>query len=354
MSMGKGFTITSNLDLGDQLRQGYARAIAGRGLPNVKIMAIVNDAVATFVSFVYQLNADPRRKAAMGLIVGTGNNATIPLRLSSLHPDKIQLLSNSIQTASTQSYEERMVINTEWSINGTAPPLNDLGLVTRWDEVLDTQGEAPGFMPFEQMSAGRYLGEIGRIMIFEYFTEILKVAEVDLPKQIRQRHGITTAFLGRLGHGLDGYHSDMVIEELDLELPCPDEGDFEWSAHTAEAVYQIGKAIQMRAAGMTAAAIIGLLACADELSLSSPIPLKSGDEDSPDCLVEELIVGYTGGCIVHFHDYLQDCQTYLDEVMESLSDGMRYPKVVLQSCHDGGIIGAGVLAGSVQSLSSKA
>lgn len=63
------------------------------------------------------------------------------------------------------------------------------------------------------------------------------------------------------------------------------------------------------------------------------------------------MVGYTGGCIVHFQDYLADCQAFLDEIMKAeFGDQEDVPRVVLMPCHDGGIIGAGILAGTVQSL----
>src|SRR5450432_2511275 len=157
MSMGKGFAITSNLDLGRQLREGYSKAQGRRKLPDVEILAIVNDTVATLISFGYQLKASPQHKAAMGLIVGTGNNATIPLKLTTLHPAKRPRAENI--PAVESSNEQKILVNTEWSINGTAGPLKELRLITSWDKALDAAGSAPGFQPFEYMTAGRYLGD---------------------------------------------------------------------------------------------------------------------------------------------------------------------------------------------------
>jgi hexokinase len=71
MAMGKGFAITSNLDLGSHLTRGY-ESVRSSDLPPIKIAAIANDAVATLVSFIYQSHEDSHRKAAMGLICGTG------------------------------------------------------------------------------------------------------------------------------------------------------------------------------------------------------------------------------------------------------------------------------------------
>jgi hexokinase len=74
--------------LGSHLSRGYEASRTAE-LPPIKVAAIANDAVATLVSFVYQAHEDTTRKAAMGLICGTGCNATIPLKKRSLHQTKV-------------------------------------------------------------------------------------------------------------------------------------------------------------------------------------------------------------------------------------------------------------------------
>jgi hexokinase len=162
MSMGKGFAITRNLDLAKQLLIGY-ESCRPSNLPKIKIVAICNDSSATFVSFVYQKN-NPRRKAAMGLIVGTGCNATIPLALSKLHPSK-RLKAIKVFEGVEPDLGMKITVNTEWAIKGAAGPLRELHLITHWDKVLDSEVEVPGFQPFEYMTAGRYLGEVSQIPI---------------------------------------------------------------------------------------------------------------------------------------------------------------------------------------------
>jgi hexokinase len=363
MSMGKGFAITSNLDLAEQLRNGYSKAAAGRPIPPLKIVAIINDTVATLISFAYQLRSNSHSKAAMGLICGTGNNATIPLKMSSLHPSKRYDVS-SIGTISPCTTEPRILINTEWSISGTAPPLHDLSLITNWDSILDAGTVIPGFMPFEYMTAGGYLGELGRIIVLDFLTTQLHIPEHTLPVKVRTPQGLSTTFLGH-------FRMSSGPEVLNDELPA-DENDpaaWQWTSEAAFAVGKIARAIQRRAAGMTAAAIIGLLICAEEIHLGPNSSSSSSSDTAPSAErdytlhhpssspeIEELIVGYTGGCITHFRDYLQDCQAFLDAVIEdrfgAVENGKRL-RVVLQECHDGGIVGAGVLAGSVQSLARR-
>ncbi|KAK0119744.1 hypothetical protein ONS95_011179 [Cadophora gregata] len=355
MSMGKGFQITSNLDLGKLLLQGYEKT---RGaLPRIKITAIVNDAVATLVSFAYQFRSNTRRKAAMGLIVGTGCNATIPLALGKLHPDKRPTQVKILDGETEADLNLKIAVNTEWTIRGAAGPLHELNFITHWDKKLDAQGEVPGFQPFEYMTAGRYLGELGRIIIVDYLTTNLYIPESSLPPLLTQRHGLSTTFLGNLGPHLATLEPSL-LKQLNTEIPPSIEPDaWKWTAEIADVVYDIAKAIQIRAAGMTAAAVIALLACAEEIHFSSPSTTKSlpngitaqinGSKEA----LDELMVGYTGGCIVHFQDYLADCQRFLDEIMGAEFAGQEdVPRVVLMPCHDGGIIGAGILAGTVQSL----
>lgn len=361
--MGKGFSISGNLDLGKQLMIAYERA-RDPELPELRITAIANDAVATLVSFAYQLRSNPRRKAAMGLIVGTGCNATIPLRLSKLHSSKTPKQVKVSEDDETDN-DPKITVNTEYSINGTAAPLHELNYVTQWDKTLDAEGEIPGFQPFEYMTAGRYLGELGRIIILDYFTHQLNIPESVLPPKLRQRHGLTTTFLGHIKPHPSPPKPSM-LKQLEVEIPPSTAAEaWHWTEDAATAVYAIGKAVQVRAAGMTAAAIIGLLACADELPFF-PYPSRNPVREfmngaakistakrkrDPD--VNEVMVGYTGGCIVHFQDYLRDCQGFVDAVIDKMLNDAgesEVLRVVLQPCHDGGIIGAGILAGTVQSI----
>jgi len=334
MPMGKGFAITSELDLGSHLLRGY-EAARDSSLPRIRVAAIANDAVATLVSFVYQFRAGRHQKAAMGLICGTGCNATIPLRLSSLHGDK-RPQAVSVLPGQTGDDDVRIAVNTEWSINGSAGPLRRLGLVSRWDEELDAAGEVPGFQPLEYMTAGRYLGELGRIILLDYMTTILGLPGKVFPAGIRRRFGLTTTFLSHYRPS----EAESLLEKLTREFPPDEASSFSWTEPIADALYQIAQAIELRAAGIVAASTVGLLACAEELQLSG-----SSEPAAPESPAKELVVGYTGGCIVHFQDYLIDCQRFLDSTtISALSDDGKDPvRVLLSPCHDGGITGAGIL-----------
>ncbi|KAI0132585.1 hypothetical protein BJ170DRAFT_254238 [Xylariales sp. AK1849] len=346
MSMGKGFAITSSLDLGTHLSRGY-ETIRGSDLPPINIVAIANDAVATLVSFVYQSQESPRRKASMGLICGTGCNATIPLRRSILHRDKLPAQVKVLPGGEEEDF--KVAVNTEWSINGTAPALRKFGLINKWDERVDAEGEAPGFQPLEYMTAGRYLGELGRLILLDYLEDQLGHSQSAIPQKMLHRFGLTTTFLSHFKPP----DAAVLLGKLLGEFPTTSSSSFQWTEGIALAVYEIAKAIEVRAAGITAAATLGLLACAGDLPLqqkqtAESEQMKVNGRYSP----VDLVVGYTGGCITHFQDYLTDYRHFLDRTVEAEFGPSSPIRVLLKPCHDGGITGAGVLAGSSQARSA--
>lgn len=336
MPMGKGFAISSNLDLGAHLLHGYNRAKPS-DLPSIRVEAIANDSVSTLVSFIYTYDESATRRASMGLILGTGCNATIPLKLRQLHQSKHP---QRVPVRAGEGMEDvKITVNTEWSINGTMPPLRDAGLLSRWDAILDSQNESPGFQPLEYMTAGRYLGELGRIMLVDYMTNKLGIATATLPTKLLQRHGLTTTFLSHFRP----VQSKDLVPRLQKEFPeTTGSAPFTWTQELAIALYHIAKAVELRAAGIVAAATVALL------TLAGDIPREGSGLADGEC---KLGVGYTGGCIVHFQDYLVDCQQFLDQLLERRFGPSKRLQVVLSPCHDGGITGAGVLVAAAISSS---
>lgn len=339
MPMGKGFAISSDQDLGARLTDGYNRAKSPE-LPPIRVEAIANDSVSTLISFIFNFDEASNRRACMGLILGTGCNATIPLKLSQLNQSKRP--PSVVARPEERTEDVKIAINTEWSINGTAPPLHKVGLVTKWDRVLDQQGELNSFQPLEYLTSGRYLGELGRIMLVDYLTEHLGIPAGTLPKKLLQRHNLTTTYLSHF----KPLRPPALMASLQQEFPeSSGSPPFKWTENTATALYHIAKAIEVRAAGIVAAATLALLTLAGEVP-----------RDRAHAFVRdyELGVGYTGGCIVHFQDYLQDCQNFLDQLLSKRFGNDSPFRVVLSPCHDGGVTGAGILvAAASQSKTIK-
>ena len=273
------------------------------------------------------------------------------MKLKDLHPSK-QPSTTSYKPLSKKDPE--IVINTEWTINGAAKPLNDLGLLTIWDKALDRACDAPGFQPFEYMTAGRYLGELVRLIVLSWCTDTIGFALDDLPEDLRTRNQLTTTLLATVVATAND--PDSLAKTLDEQVPAPENSKWTWDITSAAMVMKAAKAVQLRSSALIAAAIVGLLACAGELRLpnndepcGSKCPEeKNGFDTSSDREVdEELVVAYTGGLITLYPGFKEETQRRIDELIERESHRNRGKRVVLREASDGGIIGAGVLAGTV-------
>ncbi|KAL3478587.1 hypothetical protein BJX99DRAFT_101624 [Aspergillus californicus] len=398
MPMGKGFAITSDLNLRKILLSGYekhtrrpddeAEPSTKRrklfALPKLKIAAITNDAVATLASLAYAVKSLPNSRVAMGIIVGTGCNATIPMKLSTLHEAKVKHVRRSDPTTS------EIIVNTEWTISGVLPPLQELGVVTKWDVQLDEASARPGFQPFEYMTGGRYIGELIRLVLAEYLTTATGVAETALPANLTKEYALTTSYVS--DNVARARSDEELVSDLNRSLP-PRSDAWQWDAASAGIFRKVARTVQRRSASLIAAAVVGLLACAGEIELRldshegspqepyaaspehdslagfspplkcgasglnglstgrgpivpiiSPSPTPADWQSGP----EELVVAYTGGIIQHYPNFKEMCQQCIDRLIMRTGPQKSGKSVFLREASDGGVIGAGVLAGMVQ------
>jgi hexokinase len=387
MPMGKGFTITSDLDLGSTLLQGYSRHTRRQSpssseqrskrrklgpLPRLKIAAITNDTIATFASLAYSVKSLPNSRVAAGVIVGTGVNATIPIKFSELGPEKtLRIKKNSPDATQT-------VVNTEITIAGACGPLSSI--TTEWDKQLDAACARPGFQPLEYMTGGRYIGELVRIVFFDYMTRAHKppIDAAHLPATVVHSYSFTTTFVSAV---VARARSDAELAgELKRRIPPPESSNWAWSAHSAGALRKIAHLVQVRSAGLIASTTVGLLNTTGEIALQEPAvnasedvvmgtdskppsPASKGktlsvlDRNQRDGLSpapgtsawkagpEEIVIAYTGGIIQHYPNFKEQCQRFIDRLVMRAGPQDGGKSVFLREARDGGIIGAGVLAG---------
>lgn len=387
--MGKGFAITSDLNLRNILLNGYEKhtkrpddddePTAKRrklfALPKLKIGAITNDTVATLASLAYAVKSLPNSRVAMGIIVGTGCNATIPMKLSALHESKAKHVSSRDPAA------EETVVNTELTISGAAAPLKELDIITKWDTQLDAACARPGFQPFEYMTGGRYIGELIRLILYDYLTNIAGLSKSQLPDILVKDYALSTTYIS--DHVARARSDQGLADTLNQTLTPPEGGEWRWDSSAAAAFRKIAVTVQRRSAGLIAAAVIGLLACAREIELkvdsnentpkntnlgpptfngtadhrttttgsnSRPtpvVPVLSPTPTPPDWQSgpEELVVAYTGGIIQHYPNFKEMCQQCIDRLIMRTGPQKSGKSVFLRESSDGGVIGAGVLAG---------
>ncbi|KAL9089432.1 MAG: hypothetical protein Q9165_005753 [Trypethelium subeluteriae] len=352
LPMGKGFAITSNLNLGKMLLDGYQRQCgaakanvvnvakssasleASYKLPKLKLVAIANDTISTFISVAYAVKARPNSRTAMGLIAGTGTNAAVPLKLDYFSPSKTAHSRASFIGNSAEA--DAIVTNTEWSVRPTGDPLFELDIPTKWDKQLDEHlpPNFRGFQPFEYMTAGRYLGEIVRLVLHDFVSRGNGMDNI--PPSLATQNSISTASVAAAA-----LESDMVsLAEPFAKFPT-----------SLKAIVQpISKAVMDRSAALMAAYVVGLLALAGDITLqdlNDKLAKRNMDEDF---VKEELVIAYTGGLISSNPGYRESCEYWMNELIRKSSWKNQGKQIVLKEAADGGVIGAAVLAGTAMSL----
>lgn len=146
---------------------------------NVRMDAIVNDSSATLLSRAYQ--DDTTRLA---LILGTGFNASVHLPVTALSREKF-----GKRPQEWHDQAERVLVNTELSMFGK----NILAL-TRWDESLNRNHDRPDFQPYEHLIAGRYLGEIVRLVLLEAI-QTAGLFGGQVPERFMERYSFDTGIM---------------------------------------------------------------------------------------------------------------------------------------------------------------
>ena len=359
LPMGKGFAITSNLNLGKMLLAGYQRQCDTVGinatssednakaqspelptlgpLPKLKLTAIANDTISTFISVAYAVRAQSNRRTVMGLIVGTGTNAAIPLKMDHFPMSKI-IHSNS-KCIGNVFEANKIVTNTEWSVRPTGDALFELNIPTKWDKQLDKQlpHGVQGFQPLEYMTAGRYLGEIVRLVLCEMALHSTPSNEV--PPPLSFHNSVTSAAVASAAMTADV----TALVEPFVHLP----------AHLKEVVHPICKAVMDRSAALIAAYAVGLLALAGDVTVEGEADDlakgAAGDEES----LEELVIAYTGSLMSSNPDYRDSIAFWINKIIQNSSTTNKRKRVVLIEALDGGVIGAAVLAASASVTQTK-
>lgn len=118
-------------------------------------------------------------------------------------------------------------------------------------------------------------------------------------------------------------------------------------------IRDIAEAVQQRSSALVAAACTGLLACVGEIQIESPSNPRSksnGTHTRDKRTIEELVIAYAGGTISQYPKWLQTCQKWIDVLVEEGSAENVSKRVTLKEARDGGIIGAGVLAGMTDDI----
>jgi len=143
------------------------------GVKNVAVVAILNDTTGTLVA-----GAHDSPDCAIGLILGTGTNAS--------YIEKADRVIRWGEGTTREDNVEQVVMDPETGAFG------DNGCIdfvkTEWDRQLDLGSLLPGSFTFEKYFAGKYLGELARIV----FTSVMEQIRQRIPESLLVIGSLTT------------------------------------------------------------------------------------------------------------------------------------------------------------------
>lgn len=288
MTMGKGYKFTD--DVSERCIKSLFEEAFERENLNVLLKAIVNDSVSTLLSLCFS----DERRAMMSLVLGTGCNSALYCSAS--------IFASPI--------DEVRIINTEMSMfgSGVLP-------ATKYDAVIDHASTVPGYQPLEQMTSGRYLGEVVRLIIMDA-VDSLGFLDGKMPPTLRLSMAFesdiisalgcdSSAGIGQLGSMLDAMHPKETGLYTTDEVIC---------------IQKIAYQVSQRAATLLAVVLA---------ALSSFVPRETV------CMSKDIICACDGS-LLHMHEALiEHCEFVLDEMHSS---------VRLVPVSDGSLLGAAVAA----------
>ncbi|KPK96953.1 MAG: hypothetical protein AMJ95_11655 [Omnitrophica WOR_2 bacterium SM23_72] len=219
------------------------RAISRAGLDNtVRVVSLNNDTVATLIARRYQ-----DKDCDVGGILGTGTNFCYMELLENIH----KLTDEQRGRFNKQA----MIINIE-SGNFNKIAQNS------YDKILDEQSMNKGVHITEKMVSGLYLGEITRLILFDYinkgflFNGGLTAQEMN---RVSERGGFQSPFITKIAQdnsrSLKNVHAQLIEWGIENEhIGLEDKA----------IIKDICKAVSRRAARITAAVVFAIVTHIDE------------------------------------------------------------------------------------------
>ncbi|EMC92677.1 hypothetical protein BAUCODRAFT_37578 [Baudoinia panamericana UAMH 10762] len=307
LAMGKGFCATHGVE-GQDLSELIMRSCRARHL-NVDLMAIVNDGAATLLAQAYR-NPSTR----MSLILGTGTNAAVILPVTAIGGGKWGERPDSWHAAAKQ-----VLVNTELSMFGKR-----IFPRTRWDDELNNKHMLPDFQPLEYLVAGRYLGEIARLILVEAVTTV-GLFDGQMPAKLSEPYSLEArtlaAFQDDSSPDLSKACSTFIHEH---SMPSPP------SISELTFIREIAGLVSHRAATYLATALHALWT------------LRLVAEGLDAGSVDHVTIACNGTIIQKYPAFHQCCQRQLDELCEL--SGAAKGAASLEMAPESSIFGAAVAA----------
>ncbi|KAL8836282.1 MAG: hypothetical protein Q9176_006431 [Flavoplaca citrina] len=306
IGMGKGFHCSTykGSDLGDLIAGACQRLNL-----NIRLDAIVNDSSAAVLFRAY---VEPSTRLAV--ILGTGLNAAIHLPLSSLHKSKF-----GTRPFPSNPEITHVLVNTELSMFG-----KDVFPTTRWDEDLNAHHILPDYQPLEYLLAGKYIGEIVRLILVEAI-ETCGLFDGRLPQALSRHFSLETRTLASIEAEPFPYLTVAMYlcDQWQLEV-APNSTEIRFIRHVVLAVTR-------RSQGYFTAAVHALTLLLHDLDDSL---LENG--------LDHISIGCDGSVINKYPEYMEKSQMLLDEMVQTDKTGQK--RALLENAGECAVLGAGVAA----------
>lgn len=169
------------------------------GLANVKVVAILNDTTGTLVAGVHDYP-----DCGIGLILGTGTNGA--------YLEKVDRIIR--WESGTKEGLDNVIVDPEWGAFGDNGCIDFIKTV--WDRELDDNSLLPKSFTYEKYFAGKYLGELTRIILLSvYDAGYLN----NCPDQLRLSGNLSTEQVSHISQDIIDGVSENTIKCLE-SLGC--------------------------------------------------------------------------------------------------------------------------------------
>jgi len=203
---------------------------------DIEVHAILNDTTGCLLACAYK-----RPDCAMGVIIGTGTNASY-----------VEDISNVELYEKSPGRHRQVVINTEWGALGNTGSLDFIR--TRFDLAVDINSKNPGKQVYEKLISGMYLGELTRQILLEAVEKKLLFNGDEKKRQtLMEKELFLTRHISEIESDEIGDDENLIqaLEELNLHHGAT-ELDYKILRYICECV-------SIRAAVLAAAGVAALL-----------------------------------------------------------------------------------------------
>lgn len=191
----KGFAVDNAVNR--CVTEMFEEAIKKKSL-NIKIEALINDAVAIFLASSYSDDS-----TQLGVVLGTGNNAAYLEDISNVR---------KLVTEAKYNIGDKMIVNMEWGNWGSDGSILP---TTIFDVRVDRTSYNPRMQIYEKMISGLYIGEVARYVILDLISTGELFKGVSYPK-LQTPHSFTVVHMSRIerDYSLDLSSTRNLLEDF--------------------------------------------------------------------------------------------------------------------------------------------